>query len=143
MLKIPYKLVDGIMLVSVTANGKEGFFAFDTGAMETAVNRAYFPEMQGEHIDIAKFSEGVKKSSADEGILDTLRFADGERSNMPVLIMDLMYVENALKPAMPDLKFLGTLGIDVIQSYTVLLDYNAAEITLDPEYGFEAQMASP
>ena len=90
MLKIPYKLVDGIMLVSVTANGKEGFFAFDTGAMETAVNRAYFPEMQGEHIDIAKFSEGVKKSSADEGILDTLRFADGERSNMPVLIMDLM-----------------------------------------------------
>ena len=129
------------MLVSVTANGKEGFFAFDTGAMETAVNRAYFPEMQGEHIDVAKFSEGVKKSSADEGILDTLRFADGERSNMPVLIMDLMYVENALKPAMPDLKFLGTLGIDVIQSYTVLLDYNAAEITLDPEYGFEAQMA--
>ena len=122
MLKIPYKLVDGIMLVSVTANGKEGFFAFDTGAMETAVNRAYFPEMQGDHIDVAKFSEGVKKSSADEGILDTLRFADEERSNMPVLIMDLMYVENALKPAMPDLKFLGTLGIDVIQSYTVLLD---------------------
>ena len=143
MLKIPYKLVDGIILVSVTANGKEGFFAFDTGAMETAVNRAYFPEIQGEHIDVAKFSEGVKKSSADEGILDTLRFADEERSNMPVLIMDLMYVENALKPAMPDLKFLGTLGIDVIQSYTVLLDYNAAEIILDPEYGFEAQMAVP
>ena len=51
MLKIPYKLVDGIMLVSVTANGKEGFFAFDTGAMETAVNRAYFPEMQGERVE--------------------------------------------------------------------------------------------
>ena len=143
MLKIPYKLVDGIILVSVTANGKEGFFAFDTGAMETAVNRAYFPEIQGEHIDVAKFSEGVKKSSADEGILDTLRFADEERSNMPVLIMDMMYVENALKPAMPELKFLGTLGIDVIQSYTVLLDYNAAEIILDPEYGFENQVTVP
>ena len=143
MLKIPYKLVDGIILVSVTANGKEGFFAFDTGAMETAVNRAYFPEIQGEHIDVAKFSEGVKKSSADEGILDTLRFADEERSNMPVLIMDLMYVENALKPAMPDLKFLGTLGIDVIQSYTVLLDYNATEIILDPEYDFESQLMIP
>ena len=49
MLKIPYKLVSGIMLIQVTANGKEGFFAFDTGAMQTAVNKAHFPEMQGEH----------------------------------------------------------------------------------------------
>ena len=50
MLKIPYKLVAGIMLIPVTANEKEGFFAFDTGAMQTAVNKAHFPEMQGDII---------------------------------------------------------------------------------------------
>ena len=143
MVRIPYKLAGGIMLISVTANGKKGCFAFDTGAMRTAVNKAYFPEMQGEHIDIAKFSEGVKKGSAAEGTLDTLRFADIERSEMPVLIMDLMYVENALKAAMPDIKFLGTLGIDVIKNYTVLLDYRASEIFLDPDHSFENQMVVP
>lgn len=143
MLKIPYKLVSGIMLISATANGKEGFFAFDTGAMQTAVNKVHFPELQGEHINIAKFSEGVKENDAEEGILNTLHFSDIERSNMPVLIMNLMYVENALKAAMPNLKFLGTLGIDVIENYTVLLDYNAAEIILDPEQGFENQMVIP
>lgn len=143
MINIPYELVNGIMLLPVMANGKEGFFAFDTGAMQTAVNKAYFPEMHGEHIDIAKFSEGVKKASAAEGILNTLRFSDIERSNMPVLIMDLMYVENALKAAMPNLRFLGTLGIDVIRNYTVLLDYHAAEIILDPEHGFENQTVIP
>lgn len=37
MLKIPYLLVDGIMLISATANGQEGFFAFDTGAMQTSI----------------------------------------------------------------------------------------------------------
>ena len=137
MVRIPYKLAGGIMLISVTANGKKGCFAFDTGAMRTAVNKAYFPEMQGEHIDIAKFSEGVKKGSAAEGTLDTLRFADIERSEMPVLIMDLMYVENGLRAAMPDLTFLGTLGINVIKNYTVLLDYRASEIILDPDHGFE------
>lgn len=57
MIKIPYKLVNGIMLIPATANDKEGFFAFDTGAMQTAINKAYFQEMQGERIDIAKFSE--------------------------------------------------------------------------------------
>lgn len=143
MFNIPYKLVSGIMLISAAANGKEGFFAFDTGAMQTAVNKAYFPEMQGEQISIAKFSEGVKEAAAEEGTLNSLRFSDIEWSDMPVLIMDLMYVENALKDAMPDLKFLGTLGIDVIKNYTVLLDYNAAEIVLDPEYGFENQMTVP
>ena len=143
MFKIPYKLVGGIMLIPVTANGKEGFFAFDTGAMQTAVNKAYFPEMQGEHINIAKFSEGVKENAAEEGVLDTLRFSGMERTNMPVLIMDLMYVENALKAVMPDLKFLGTLGIDVIRNYTVLLDYKATEIVLDPEYSFENQTVIP
>lgn len=143
MLKLPYKFVSGIMLISVTANGKEGFFAFDTGAMQTAVNKAYFPELQGKHINIAKFSEGVKENDAEESTLKELRFSGIELSDMPVLIMDLMYVENALKPAMPDVKFLGTLGIDVISNYTVLLDYNASEIILDPEQGFEHQMALP
>lgn len=125
------------MLIPATANDKEGFFAFDTGAMQTAINKAYFQEMQGERIDIAKFSEGVKKSTADKGTLNVLRFSDVERSDMPVLIMDLMYAENALKKIMPDLKLLGSLGIDVIRNYTVLLDYTVNEIILDPEYAFE------
>lgn len=143
MLKIPYKLVGGIMLIPAAANGKEGFFAFDTGAMQTAVNKAHFPELQGEPINITKFSEGVTENDAEEGILNTLRIADIERTNMSVLIMDLMYVEHALKSAMPDLKFLGTLGIDVIRNYTVLLDYTADEIILDPECCFEQQTAIP
>ena len=143
MIKLQYKLADGIMLIPVTANEKEGFFAFDTGAMQTAVNRAYFPEIQGEHLEIAKFSDGVKKASADEGTLNSLRFSDIELSDMSVLIMDLMYAENALKDVMPDLKLLGTLGIDVIRNYTVLLDYAASEITLDPEHSFENQATIP
>lgn len=143
MIKVPFKLVNGILLIPAAANEEEGFFAFDTGAMQTAVNQAYFPEMQGEHIDIAKFSEGVKKSAAEEGNLKHLRFSDIERSDMSVLIMDFAYVENALKVAVPDLKFLGTLGIDVIRDYTVLLDYKAGEIILDPEHGFENQTAIP
>lgn len=143
MIKIPYKLVNGIMLIPATANDKEGFFAFDTGAMQTAINKAYFQEMQGERIDIAKFSEGVKKSTADKGTLNVLRFSDVERSDMPVLIMDLMYAENALKKIMPDLKLLGSLGIDVIRNYTVLLDYTVNEIILDPEYAFENQTIIP
>ena len=143
MIKIPYKLIAGIMLISVIADGEKGFFAFDSGAMQTAVNKIHFPEMQGKQVNIAKFSEGVKVNVAEEGILNSLYFLEIELSNVPVVIMDLMYVENALKAAMPNIKFLGTLGIDVIKNYTVMLDYNAGEIILDPEQGFESQMTIP
>lgn len=143
MAKIPYKLVNGILLIPVAANGKEGFFALDTGAMQTAVNRAHFPEMQGEQIDIAKFTEGVRKSTAAEGVLDSLCFAGTELSNLPVLIMDLMYVENPLKTLLPGLTFLGTLGIDVIRDHTVLLDYKSDVILLDPEEDFENAVEVP
>lgn len=44
---------------------------------------------------------------------------------------------------MPDLKLLGSLGIDVIRNYTVLLDYTVNEIILDPEYAFENQTIIP
>lgn len=143
MYKIPYKLASGIMLIPMMANDQEGYFAFDTGAMQTAVNKEYFSGMKGERIDIIKFSDDIKEGVADKGILNTLHFSDMERTNLPVLIMDLMYVEKALKTIIPDLKLLGTLGIDVIGDYTVLLDYNMSEIILDPEQKFENQVAIP
>lgn len=62
MFRIPFKFVSGIMLISAAANGKERCFAFDTGAMQPAVSKMYFPEIQGKRIKIAKFTEGVKKA---------------------------------------------------------------------------------
>lgn len=143
MHTVPFTIVSGIILVAVTTDEQSGYFAFDTGAMQTAVNKAYFPKLQGEHIDIGIFSEEVKESKADKGLLNYLRFSDVELSNLPVLSMDLMYVENILKTVMPDIKLLGTLGIDIIGKYTVLLDYNSAEIILDPWHGFEHKIIVP
>lgn len=143
MHTVPFTLVSGIILVPVTANEQSGYFAFDTGAMQTAINKAYFPELQGEHIDIGIFSEEVKESKADKACLNSLRFSDIEWLKLPVLNMDLMYVENILKTVMPGLKLLGTLGIDIIGKYTVLLDYTSSEIILDPQLGFERKIIVP
>lgn len=144
MQTIAFRLVKGIMLLPATADGKEGYFAFDTGAMQTAVNRAYFPELQGDTIEIAKFTEGVKKTNAEEGMLTTLNVAGIARENLPVLLMDLMYVEKELKTVDPEIRFLGTMGIDVIQAYNVLLDYEKQEIMLNPaQTDFAAQREAP
>ena len=143
MQTIVFRLVKGIMLIPATADGQEGYFAFDTGAMQTAVNRAYFPELQGNTIEIAKFTEGVKKTNAEEGMLTSLNVAGIAREQLPVL-MDLMYVEKELRTVDPEIRFLGTMGIDVIQAYNVLLDYEKQEIVLDPEQtDFASQRVAP
>jgi len=143
MHAISFTLVNGIILIPAIANEQAGYFAFDTGAMQTAVNKVYFSELQGKRIDIGIFSEKVKESVADKGILTSLRFSDIKYVNLPVLIMDLMYVENVLKTVMPEMKLLGTLGIDVISNYTVLLDYNSLELVLNPRQGFDNHIIVP
>lgn len=144
MQTIAFRLIKGIMLIPATADGQEGYFAFDTGAMQTAMNRDYFPELQGERIEIAKFTEGVKKANAEEGMLTTLNVAGIAQEQLPVLLMDLMYVEKELKTEDPEIRFLGTMGIDVIQAYNVLLDYEKQEIVLDPEQtDFASQRVAP
>lgn len=61
-----------------------------------------------------------------------------------MLLMDLMYVEKELKTVDPEIRFLGTMGIDVIRDYTVLLDYEKQEIVLDPEQtDFASQRVAP
>lgn len=105
--------------------------------MQTAVNRAYFSDIQGESVEIAKFSQEVVGDSANKGILGSLKFAEVEKCGLPVLIMDLGYVENALRGFEPDIRLLGTLGIDVIRDYTVFIDYGVPELILDSERTFE------
>lgn len=77
-------------------------------------------------------------------MLTTLNVAGIAREQLPVLLMDLMYVEKKLKTVDPEIRFLGTMGIDVIRDYTVLLDYEKQEIVLDPEVpDFAAQREAP
>lgn len=86
----------------------------------------------------------MKKTNAEEGMLTTLNVAGIAREQLPVLLMDLMYVEKELKTVDPEICFLGTMGIDVIRDYTVLLDYEKQEIVLDPEVpDFAAQREAP
>lgn len=137
MISVNCKIINGIILIPAQADGQSGCFAFDTGAMQTAVNKTYFKDIQGESVDIAKFSQEVVEDSANRGTLGSLVFSGVEKRGLPVLIMDLGYVENALKTIEPDIRFLGTLGIDVIRDYSVFVDYSAPELILNPEGAFE------
>ena len=132
MKDITFKNLAGIILISARVNGIEGWVAFDTGAMQTALNKNYFLELEGEAIKIARFDGKVATTGAMETHLREFSLDGIMVDDLPVLLMDMAYVENSLRTLEPELRFLGSVGIEVARKVPVLVDYERSTVTLDP-----------
>lgn len=131
-IEIDFKLLQGIILVQATVNDEQGYLAFDTGAMQTALHKKYFSDIQGKELEIAKFSEGIKSDTATEITIRKLSFSNVTLTDCNVILMDLSYVEDTLAAFDPSLRLLGTMGIDIIHNFSVMIDYEKNKITLNP-----------
>lgn len=132
MKDITFKNLAGIILISARVNGIEGWVAFDTGAMQTALNKNYFLELEGEAIKIARFDGEVATTGAMETHLREFSLDGIMVDDLPVLLMDMAYVENSLRTLEPELRFLGSVGIEVVRKVPVLVDYERSTVTFDP-----------
>ena len=137
-MKIPFELLSGIILLDVSVNGKCGKMAFDTGAMQTCLNRSHFEDFEGERKEVSKFDGAVKTETTVKGKCD-IQCQDWNLSDIPVILLDMDYVEKPLKAVKPDLIFLGTMGIDLIRSHKVFLNYATSELILDEEFSVPAE----
>ena len=142
-IEIDFKLVSGIILVPAAVNDEQGYLAFDTGAMQTALHQKHFPGLQGKTLEIAKFNDGVKSDTATETTIRSLTFAGVTIIDHPAMLMDLSYVEDSLAAFEPGLCLLGTMGIDIIRDFSVLLDYGQQKIILNPACGLERSTRIP
>ena len=131
-MKIPFETVGGIILLDVTVNGKSGQMAFDTGAMQTCLNKSYFADAKGSEKQVSVFS-GELKAETTVAAKCTIKCREWETADTSVLMLDMDYVEKPLKSLKADIRFLGTVGYDVIGSHKVLLDYADTLLTLDEE----------
>lgn len=136
-VEIDFIPVNGIALVPAKVNDEQGHLIFDTGAMKTALNEKYFSGIQGKELEIAKFSGEMGSDTAREITIRSLSFSDFVLTDYSAMLMDLSYVENSLAAFDPTVRILGTLGIDIIRHFSVMMDYGESRITLDPVNGFD------
>lgn len=130
-MTIHFELIGGIIMLDVSVNGKHGQMAFDTGAMQTCLNKNYF-DFSGEQKDISKFDGSVKTETAAKFNCD-IKCNEWIMPNTSVMIVDMDYVEKPLKGVKANLIFLGTIGIDMIRSHKVLIDYTTSHIILNAD----------
>ena len=133
MREIAFKNLAGILLMPAQIKGVEGWVAFDTGAMQTALNRNYFSGLDGKTTEVARFDGEVAAAGAMEIHLHEFSLDGITVNDLPVLLMDMAYVENSLRIIEPELRFLGSVGIEAVGKAPVLVDYARSVLTIDPD----------
>lgn len=126
ILHIPFRLVDGLILVPAVLNGQQGYFMLDSGSPVAIISKAF---VQAEHIkkDFAVNLTGMG------GQMQGLVWS----SNNSIALGDLQ-VEHLELPATPaldapledDSPVFGLLGYEFLRDYEWTFDYGKEELTL-------------
>jgi hypothetical protein len=121
--EIPFELVKGIALISGKIDNICGYFALDTGATQTVLNKTYCCLTDATVEKAITFNNGTQSSelASKDKVLLTVGDTEIEVDN-PV-IMDMTYVETPLRDENPKIVFLGSIGADMIGKERLIVDY--------------------
>ncbi|WP_242093341.1 retropepsin-like aspartic protease [Aestuariivivens sediminicola] len=124
--RIPFKVVDHLMVIEGQLLDKKGNFIIDTGSERMILNRVHFP----------KLYEHQKKKNATSGVINTIDNPYEKQIKAFFLshfkledttsdVIDLSHIEEAKK-----IKLLGVIGYTILKDYEVFIDLYLNQITL-------------
>lgn len=130
--RVAFEAVEGIVLIPGGVDGTAGYFAFDTGAMETVLNSARVGAGGGAHSDAVTFSGGTRASRVTTKDGAVLSFGGITAELDAPKAIDMSYVEAPLRKARADICFLGSIGADLIGDERFILDCPGRALIFNP-----------
>ncbi len=131
--RIPFKLVDHLIVVEAELLNKKGDFIIDTGSETMILNKVHFP-LKYEHLSRKKTTTGVIEVMDDTFEQDVKEFIlqNFNLKNKTSDVIDLSHIEKAKK-----IRLLGVIGYNILKDYEVFIDMHLNQITLTKvnEYG--------
>jgi Aspartyl protease len=123
LIRIPFRLVGGLIVVRGQADTLQGNFIFDTGASELLLNQRLFSSGGA----TTAVSAGVTGSVTVKGQkrLDSLIVDNLEGRNIRADLIDLGHIERV-----KNMPIVGILGYKVFKDFEVLFDYKSRLILL-------------
>ncbi len=124
--RIPFKLVDRLIVIEGIHRKKKGMFIVDTGSERLLLNKVHFSDLIS-HDYKSRNTTGVIDRIDDpvEKRIQKIIFNDLSINNKKSDIIDLSHIENSKK-----LKILGIIGYNVLKDYEVFIDMYLNQITL-------------
>lgn len=124
--RIPFKLVDRLIVIEGSLKGKTGNFIIDTGSETLILNKVHFKT----------YPFSPRKKEKTTGIIDEienpvrkriekLSLKDLHLKNKNSDVIDLSHIEKSKK-----IKLLGIIGFNILKDYEVFIDLYLNQITL-------------
>lgn len=124
--RIPFKLVDRLIVIEGELKGKKGKFIFDTGSEKLLINKVHFSDLIL-HDDKTSTTTGVM-DYVDNPIqkrIQNFSLKGLSLQNKTSDLIDLSHIEASKK-----IKILGILGYSILKDYEVFVDLHLNQITL-------------
>ncbi|MFD0863738.1 hypothetical protein ACFQ1M_16100 [Sungkyunkwania multivorans] len=123
--RLPFKLVDHLIVVEAEIYGKKGNFIIDTGSEGFLFNSVHFKSLSGIHR--GRVGAGVNGSigAVDEKSIHKFTLQDFDIKNRKAQIIDLSHLERSKKA-----RILGIIGFQVLKDFEVFIDFYLKQITL-------------
>jgi hypothetical protein len=124
--RIPFKLIDHLIVVEATVLNKKGSFIIDTGSQNLVLNKVHFH---------SKYENNIKNNSTT-GIfsnidnplqkkLSEFNLQQFTLKNKNADIIDLSHIEKSKK-----MNLLGIIGYSILKDYEIFIDLYLNQITL-------------
>ena len=124
--RIPFKLVDRLIIIEGTLKNQKGNFIIDTGSETLILNKKYFKTYRFNHSKEG-ITNGVISSVENpiEKTISKLSLKNLHFKNKTSDIINLSHIEKSKK-----IKLLGIIGYDLLKEYEVFIDMHLNQITL-------------
>ncbi|MFD2566010.1 retropepsin-like aspartic protease [Pseudotenacibaculum haliotis] len=124
--RIPFKLVDRLIVIEGVHKKKKGWFVVDTGSEKLLLNKVHFSHLATRNNRVNK-SSGVLDfvDNPIEKRVQQLSFQNLNIRDKRSDIIDLSHIEKSKK-----IKILGIIGYNILKDYEVFVDMYLNQITL-------------
>ncbi|MDG5491250.1 hypothetical protein [Psychroserpens sp. SPM9] len=124
--RIPFKLIDNLIVIEAELLDKKGNFIIDTGSETLILNKAHF-EIHQPYYQKSKQKFGIN-DRIDNPLEKRLRefmISNLTITNQQSDVIDLSHIEKSKK-----IHLLGIIGFDILKDYEVFIDMYLNQITL-------------
>lgn len=124
--RIPFKLVDHLIVVEAELKNEKGNFIIDTGSEALILNSVHFDnlyEFQKKDINASGVSEILDYSY--EKTVDEFNLSHFKLQNKVSDVINLSHIEKSKK-----IKLLGIIGYSILKDFEVFIDLHLNQITL-------------
>ncbi len=124
--RIPFKLVDRLILIEGKHKNEKGMFILDTGSERLLLNKAHFFSLENRNSRHTS-SSGVLDHVEDpiEKRIKKVLFKNLSIENKRSHIIDMSHIEKSKK-----VKILGIIGYNVLKDYEIFVDMYLNQITM-------------